>query len=108
MQEQQVQQEVLQDPLLKQVISGLQKDPGSQLGFSMMHGILFYKDRLVLSAKSACIPILIKEFHASPMGGFSGFLRTYRRMAGSVYWVGMKSAIQEFVRSCDVCQRQKY
>ena len=62
MQEQQVQQEVLQDPLLKQVITGLQKDPGSQLGFSMMHGILFYKDRLVLSAKSACIPILIRNF----------------------------------------------
>ncbi|MCH86608.1 hypothetical protein A2U01_0007467, partial [Trifolium medium] len=31
-----------------------------------------------------------------------------RRMAANVYWVGMKSAIQEYVRSCDVCQRQKY
>ncbi|MCH86988.1 Ty3/gypsy retrotransposon protein, partial [Trifolium medium] len=29
-------------------------------------------------------------------------------MAANVYWIGMKSAIQEYVRQCDVCQRQKY
>ncbi|MCH94743.1 RNA-directed DNA polymerase (Reverse transcriptase), partial [Trifolium medium] len=31
-----------------------------------------------------------------------------RRVAANVYWIGMKSTIQEFVRSCDTCQRQKY
>jgi len=46
MQEQQVQQEVFQDPFLKQVITGLQKDPASQPGFSMKHGSLsqIYED----------------------------------------------------------------
>lgn len=51
---------------------------------------------------------MLAEFHATPQGGHSGFLRTYRRIAANLYWVGMKNDVQEFVRSCDTCQRQKY
>lgn len=29
-------------------------------------------------------------------------------VAGNLYWVGMKTTIQDFVKSCDVCQGQKY
>lgn len=25
-----------------------------------------------------------------------------------MYWIGMKKAIQEFVKSCDVCEHHKY
>lgn len=108
MQEQQVQQEVHHDPFLKKMIVRLQENLASHPGFSMIQGSLFFKDRLVISPKSSCIPILLKEFHASHMGGHSRCLRTYRRMVESLYWVGMKTMIQEFVKGCDVCQRQKY
>ncbi|WVZ23343.1 hypothetical protein V8G54_001887 [Vigna mungo] len=64
--------------------------------------------RLVLSAKSNLIPTILNEFHSSPVGGHSGFLRTYKRIAANLYWTGMKKIIQEFVKTCDVCQRQKY
>ncbi|PNY16120.1 (-)-germacrene D synthase-like protein [Trifolium pratense] len=40
-------------------------------------------------------------------GGHSGFYRTYRCLAANVYWIGMKTAVQEYVKSCDICQRQK-
>lgn len=40
--------------------------------------------------------------------GHSGFLRTYRRLADNFYWIGMKRSVQDFVKLCDVCQRQKY
>ncbi|WVZ17815.1 hypothetical protein V8G54_010797 [Vigna mungo] len=42
------------------------------------------------------------------IGGHSGFLRTYKRITGNLYWTCMKKMIQEFVKPCDVCQRQKY
>ncbi|XP_057432432.1 uncharacterized protein LOC130725200 [Lotus japonicus] len=48
------------------------------------------------------------EFHNSPQGVHSGFLRTYRRVAANLYWQGMKNTIQDYVKSCDVCQRHKY
>lgn len=43
-----------------------------------------------------------------PNRGHSGSYRTYRRIAQSVYWIGMKGAITDFVASCHICQRSKY
>jgi transposase InsO family protein len=63
---------------------------------------------LVLSADLSVIPQLLKEFHETPIGGYSGYLRTYKRIAENLYWVGMQKTIRDFVRACDVCQRQKY
>ena len=108
LQMQQVQQEVREDEQLKRVINDIESDPNTHPGFSMQRGVLLYKNKLVLSSKSACLPMVLQEFHSTPAGGHSGFVRTYRRVAGNLYWIGMKRVVQEFVRSCDVCQRQKY
>ncbi|MCI36318.1 hypothetical protein A2U01_0057541, partial [Trifolium medium] len=54
------------------------------------------------------IPKMLAEFHVTPSGGHSGFYRTYRRLAANVYWIGMKAKVQEYVKACDICQRQKY
>ncbi|XP_019435934.1 PREDICTED: uncharacterized protein LOC109342399 [Lupinus angustifolius] len=67
-----------------------------------------YHGRLVLAATSILIPTLLTEFYSSLVGGHSGFLRTYKCIAGNLYWVGMKKMVQDFVKKCDVCQRQKY
>ncbi|CAJ2678799.1 unnamed protein product [Trifolium pratense] len=96
------------DPQLQQIIEELQLDVHSRPGYVLKHGVLLYQGRLVLSAKSSLIPLLLAEFHETPQGGHSGFYRTYRRIAANVYWIGMKNTIQEFVRACDVCQRQKH
>jgi hypothetical protein len=89
-------------------VTDLFSDGNSHPGFVFKQGVLLYEGRLVLSKKSVMIPTLLQEFHATPQGGHSGFYRTYRRIAANVYWVGMKNTVQEFVKNCDVCQRQKY
>lgn len=33
--------------------------------------------------------------------------RTYKRIASNFYWVGMKKDIQDYIRCCDTCQRNK-
>lgn len=103
LQEQQIQHEVRNDPYLQKVVTDLQQNPTSQPGFQLIKGRLFYHNRLVLSSSSDCIPLMLKEFHSSATGGHSGFLRTYRRIAGNLYWVGMRKSVQKFVQSCDVC-----
>ncbi|MCH80790.1 hypothetical protein A2U01_0001564 [Trifolium medium] len=62
---------------------------------------------LVIPAKSVLINELHKEFHSSLNEGHSSYLRTYRRMAGTLYWQGMMKSVQDFVKACDTCQRQK-
>ena len=85
----------------RKVIEDLKQDQGK-------HGVLFFKDRLVVAETSSWIPKLMEEFHATPQGGHSGFYRTYRRLASNLFWKGMKGDIMRFVQDCDVCQRQKY
>lgn len=86
----------------------MELNPSAKPGFSVQQGVLLYQGRLVLGKNSPSIHALLKEFHETPMGGHSGYLRTYRRIAENLYWVGMQKTIRDYVRACDVCQRQKY
>ncbi|PNX84743.1 Ty3/gypsy retrotransposon protein, partial [Trifolium pratense] len=43
------------------------------------HPDSYHYGRLVISSKSPSIPMLLEEYHSTPSGGHSGFLRTYRR-----------------------------
>jgi len=101
-------EEVQNYPILIKIIEEVKADAAKRLGFGYQQGMLYCEGRLVISAQSSIIPKLLQELHLSPMRGHSGFYRTYRRMATNVYWIGMKGRIQEFVRSCDVCQQQLY
>ncbi|KAJ9547856.1 LOW QUALITY PROTEIN: hypothetical protein OSB04_020399 [Centaurea solstitialis] len=105
---QQIQDEIRKSKELQKVLEDLQRDPNSRPGFALQNGVLLHKDRLVLASDSAVIPDILTEFHSSVIGGHLGFLRTYKRIAMNVYWIGMKGAIQEYVKGCDTCQRQKY
>lgn len=101
-------EEISKDPYIQQLINKVQETPENNPGFVVKQGVLLYQGRLVISPQSPSIPWLLEEYHSTPSGGHSGFLRTYRRLADSLYWVGMQRSVKDFVRACDVCQRQKY
>ncbi|GAU28429.1 hypothetical protein TSUD_54810 [Trifolium subterraneum] len=107
-QRQLMKEEIQNDEELRKIIADLSQDPTSRPGFMYKQGVLLYDGRLVMSRKSTIIPMLLKEFHDTPLGGHSRLYKTYRRLAANVYWLGMKNRVQEYVRSCDICQRQKY
>ncbi|GKD45909.1 putative mitochondrial protein [Tanacetum coccineum] len=71
-------------------------------------GIRLERGRLVLPRSSLWIPELFNVFHNSVVGGHSGVLKTYKRMASELYWIGMKKDIEKLVADCVICQRQKY
>ena len=100
--------EIDTDPYIQKLIAEVQETPEKRPGFYVKQGVLLYHGRLVISPESSSIPWLLEEFHSTPVGGHSRFLRTYRRLADSLYWVGMQKSVRDFVRACDVCQRQKY
>ncbi|KAJ9547082.1 hypothetical protein OSB04_019625 [Centaurea solstitialis] len=103
----QLMEEVRTDPGLQLIIRDLSTNPKSHPGYTVKHGVLFYKDRLVIPRTSPLIPSLLAEFHSSLSGGHSGYYRTYRRLAANLYWPGMISKVQDYVKACDVCQRAK-
>ena len=101
-------EEVHKDDRLNGIIKDLLVDSTSHPGYQLKGDRLFFKGKLVLPRSSSHIPVLLAEFHSSPMGGHSGFFRTYKRLAAVVYWNGMKRDVQQFVTTCDTCQRNKY
>lgn len=50
---------------------------------------------------------IIKEMHLCPIGGHQGINRTLERVKLYVQWPLMKQEIENYIRSCDTCQRNK-
>ncbi|KAK7247608.1 hypothetical protein RIF29_42494 [Crotalaria pallida] len=103
-----IDEEVRKDPVLEKIREDLVKDANSHPYYTLEGDKLYYKGRLVLSSTSTWISKLFQEFHSTPTGGHSGVYRTYRRMAQSLFWIGMKGAIATMVEACHICQRSKY
>ncbi|KAL7299237.1 hypothetical protein TKK_0007831 [Trichogramma kaykai] len=50
---------------------------------------------------------VLKNMHASAIGGHKGILKTMRRMRPVYYWKSMKNDIVKFIQHCDTCQLKK-
>lgn len=98
----------MKDKELQKILTDLAEDPNSHPHYQLIQNKLFFHGKLVIPTTSSLIPILLKEFHSTVVGGHSGAYRTYRRLAGNVYWKGMMKTVQNFVKGCEVCQRNKY
>jgi hypothetical protein len=89
------------------LIRKLQQDSSTSDTFSWKNDSLWYKDRLYLCKNSQLKQKILMELHTSPLGGHSGFLKTYHRVKKEFFWDGLKSDIQKFVAECLVCQQNK-
>jgi len=97
--------EAVSHPYMKKIGKLATENPDSP--YTWRNGLLHYKNRVVIAPNSDIIQQLLREFHDSPLGGHSGVLRTYKRLAQQFYWPSMARIVKEYVASCDVCQRVK-
>lgn len=81
-----IQQDVFLQQIRQDMISGTKVQPG----FALPEGKLFYKDMYVIPRKSSFIPKLLHLYHASQIGGHTGDIKTYLRLAAEWCWVGMR------------------
>ncbi|XP_023701118.2 uncharacterized protein [Paramormyrops kingsleyae] len=75
--------------------------------FSIHDGKLFFggtNQRRVIKTKEEAMN-LFKEFHASPIGGHAGVIKTRTAMCSRFYWYGMTTDVAKWVSECDQCQR---
>ena len=89
------------------LICKLQQDSSTSDTFSWKNDSLWYKDRLYLCKNSQLKQKILMELHNSPLGGHSGFLKTYHRVKKEFFWDGLKLDIQKFVAKCLVFQQNK-
>ncbi|KZV44098.1 hypothetical protein F511_10769 [Dorcoceras hygrometricum] len=96
------------DPLLSKLSHELSQGTVKKGQYSVINGVLLHRERVVVPRKSIWPVKLIKEAHLTPTGGHSGALKTFKRIATTFFWPGMKDDVARFVAECDICQKQKY
>jgi len=67
--------------LLKQV----EADPQGFSEYQIISSVMFYRGKIYLSTKFALIPLLLEEYHATPIGGHAGILKTYGRLSENFF-----------------------
>jgi len=69
--------------------------------------------RLLLRGDLTCIPagthrlVALQDHHDVPKQGHMGVRKTTKALVDRFYWKSLRQDAQEFVRTCDPCQRKK-
>ena len=87
------------------MITKLVVDPTAVPHFSFWDGLLRCNQPVWIGCNLEVQTRVVVANHVSTIGGYSGILVTYRRVKQLFAWKGLKSAVQEFVRSCFICQQ---
>jgi hypothetical protein len=84
---------------------------GARFTFVWRDGLLYRSstrgDRLCIPTGGALRSQILRELHATPLGGHFGRDKTLALARGSMWWPGLPTAVTDFVRTCPTCQRVK-
>jgi hypothetical protein len=96
------------DAKAQEMLARLAVQSPDEDGYTLHHGLIRYHGRLWIGANTALQTKLISAFHQSAVGGHSGVTATYHRVKKLFSWTGLKTAVDDFVRQCQVCQQAKH
>lgn len=76
--------------------------------FSVRGAFLFHGDKYFVPDDVELQTSILEYFHASPVGGHGGVLKTFTGASELFFWPGMRTSVQNFVKACVLCQQTKY
>ena len=87
------------------IINVRSKDVPSPVWSVDTQGLLRFKDRIWIPAEATVKAEILRHFHDDPLAGHFGVNRTEELIQRHFHWKNMRKEIQEYVRSCAICQR---
>jgi hypothetical protein len=102
-----VKESYVSDAYCQKVISSLSTNANSVPHFTLLGGILRYKNRVWIGNSLELQHLILSVVHGSAIRGHSGFPITYRKLKQLFSWQGMKTDTHKFVQSCTICQQAK-
>jgi hypothetical protein len=88
-------------------IKKLQQQTDPKGRFEWRDNLLYFRGRIWLGGALPMQELIMRAFHASSIGGHSGFPATYCRIRRLFAWPKMKAHIKQFVQTCMICQQAK-
>lgn len=95
------------DVVLKKIKQDIEEGKEKATCFAVVNRQLMYKGHMVISKTSSIIPKPLKEYHDFPVGGHSEDIKTYLRLAGNLFWMGMRKDVTNYNNRCIICQQHK-
>lgn len=99
--------EYINHPETKQLRGKVLAYHGAHPNYSVCDGILFFKGKVWLPTSLVLHPLLLVEFHITPMGGYAEIQRTLARISTVFYWSGIAKMVSEYVAQYPTCQAVK-
>ena len=98
--------------MLSQIVQGYDTDPWFQqeqhvAGLELYNGLFYKGDASVIPDLPELKKLILKELHELNYCGHVGYHRTQHNVQRRYWWPSMATEIQEYVRGCLVCQRDK-
>jgi RNase H-like domain found in reverse transcriptase/Reverse transcriptase (RNA-dependent DNA polymerase)/Integrase zinc binding domain/Chromo (CHRromatin Organisation MOdifier) domain/Integrase core domain len=84
-----------------------EKKTGLDPALSLDDGLVFFKNRWYVPEGRDLRQEIFSENHDSRVSGHFGQYKTAEKIKANFYWPNMDQDIDEYVRSCDSCQRNK-
>ncbi|KAF7762626.1 hypothetical protein Agabi119p4_9219 [Agaricus bisporus var. burnettii] len=75
--------------------------------FTREEDIYTYQGRLVIPDDSDIKKELLTRVHDHESAGHPGIAETLRKLTKEVYWPGMNTYVQNYVKGCPICQQYK-
>jgi len=95
------------DPQATKLLTTLAANPTAVPHFTLVDGLLRFKNRLWIGNNTNLQRQLIEQMHNSPIGGHSGIPATVKRLQSLFAWPQLKKQVAAFVKSCPTCQQAK-
>jgi hypothetical protein len=95
------------DSQAQQLLQKLAVHSPDEAVFSLHQGVIRKEQHIWIGQNSALRTKVISAFHDSVVGGHSGITTTYQRVKRMLWWQGLKTDVESFVKQCSVCQQAK-
>jgi transposase InsO family protein len=82
--------------------------PGADMGvLAFEHGLWWMTDKVVVPKDAVLRQRAIREHHDVPWAGHRGVTKTLELVSRLFWWPGMRADVERYVKTCDLCQRNK-
>ena len=92
---------------LQQLLQQLKFGSNYPRFFSLHNDLILYKGKVFLGTQCSLKSKILHPVHDSPLGGHSGFLKSFHRLKQDFFWVGMRFDLKQHIKECGVCQQMK-
>ncbi|SGY86371.1 BQ5605_C009g05813 [Microbotryum silenes-dioicae] len=96
-----------QDPVSNQIVNDLNHDSTLHPYFKLQDNLLLHHDKIYIPNAEPLKVKLLAQAHDSLLSGHPGQVKTFELLDRNYTWPGMRQFVNNYVKTCDSCQRNK-